>query len=173
MLNNTERANILNEWKNGKKSVKQLAKKHERVDWSENMMEKHFVTFLSPGTLVHEQTEKPIASWNVLEALRMASEIVERYNAKPFAFYFTTRARAQDDLDSKVVQTSGRYYLGGKIETIQQVRERADPNEDILLRNMEMNGWDRVIVNTNSWKVTQPFEDDDVMLDMDECGGKA
>jgi hypothetical protein len=127
-------------------------------------MQQDFVTFLSPGTFVHEQTSKPIESWDVGTATRMAAEITERYNAKPFGFYFSTSRREDDELNSRQVARSAMYYLGGKIETLAEVKARNDPSERILVANMEGNGWDRIIVNTNSWKVTQPLEDGDVVL---------
>ena len=34
---------------------------------------------------------------------------------------------------------------------------------------MECNGYARIIVNTNSWKVTQPLRDDDVVLDWENA----
>lgn len=125
----------------------------------------HFVTFLSPGTFFHEETTEPIDSWNVEAATKMADSVIERYDATPFAFQFSTRARGPKDLDSKEVKRSGRYYLGGKIETLAEVKKRNKPDERILARNMESNGWDRIIVNTNSWKICQPFQKDDVLLD--------
>lgn len=125
----------------------------------------HFVTFLSPGTFVHEESTKPISAWDTDKACTMARTIKERYGATPFAFYFTTRGRKTDELDSREVKRSGRYFLGGKIETLEQVKKRADPNERILLSNMEWNGWHRIITNTNSWKITQPLEADDIVLD--------
>lgn len=128
-------------------------------------MQQHYVTFLSPGTLFHGGTRRPIDSWDVEAATEMAAEIVERYNAKPFAFYFSTSRREDDELDSKQVAQSGRYYLGGKVETLAEVKARNDPSERILIANMEGNGWDRIITNTNSWKVTQPLEAGDVVLD--------
>ena len=128
-------------------------------------MEKHFVLFSSPGTFVHEETQKPIDSWDVEKAKKMADDISERYGATPFAFQFVTRAREENELDSKEVKRSGRYYLGGKVETLEQVKQRNSPDERILRSNMEGNGWNRIITNTNSWKVTQPLEDDDVVLD--------
>jgi len=42
-------------------------------------MKKHFVHFLSPGTFVAEETSKPIASWSVEKAVKMAREITERH----------------------------------------------------------------------------------------------
>ena len=128
-------------------------------------MKKDFVTFLSPGSLLHEDTTKPIESWDIEKAKEMARDIKERHGATPFAFYFTTRTRADDELDSKQVEKSCTYYLGGKIETLADVEARNDPKEDILRSNMRCNGWDRIITNTNSWKVTQPLNADDVVLD--------
>ncbi len=44
-------------------------------------MQKHFVTFYSPGTFVSEETTNPIGSWDVAAAMKMAHGIVERYAA--------------------------------------------------------------------------------------------
>jgi len=128
-------------------------------------MNKHFVTFYSPGTFVAEATTRPIESWDIEAAKEMAHDITERYSATPYGFRFTTRARGVDDLDSHVAETSPMYYLGGRIETVEQVRARAKDDERILLSNMECNGWDRIVVNDNSWRWTQPLEAGDVVLD--------
>ena len=128
-------------------------------------MQKHFVNFYSPGTFLCEETVREIKSWDVSAASLMATEIQERYNATPFGFQFTTRSRDANDLDSKETARSPMYYLGGTIRTIEQVRTDAKDDEDILLRNMEMNGYTRVITNNNSWKFTGPLKDDDIVLD--------
>lgn len=125
----------------------------------------HFVTFYSPGTFFAENTTKPIKSWHVATAIRMARKIKERYNATPYAFQFSTNERGAKDLNSKEVKRSGMYYLGGKIETLAEVKARNDPAEEILRMNMEGNGWHKIIVNTNSWRVTQPLRKNDVILD--------
>ena len=128
------------------------------------MIERHFVTFLSPGTLVHEKSTMEIEGWDVKSAVEMSHNIKERHGATPFAFQFSTRAREDHELDSKVTARSGRYYLGGEILTLADIRNRNDPADEILIRNMEGNGWDRVVVNSNSWKITQPLDADDVVL---------
>ncbi|MEE9510349.1 MAG: hypothetical protein V3V81_07635 [Candidatus Bathyarchaeia archaeon] len=129
-------------------------------------MEKHFVRFLSPGTFVVEATQKPIESWDVDEAVKLSKDIKERYNTLPYGFYFITRSRDDSQLDSKETDTSNMYYLGGKVETFEEIK-RSQPGS-ILAKNMEYNNWDRVITNTNSWKVTQPFKDGDVVINIDE-----
>lgn len=130
-------------------------------------MEKHFVTFYSPGTFVSESTQKPIDSWDVQVAKKMAAEINERNGATPYGFRFTTRGRSNDELDSQVIQSSPMYYLGGVVETLTQVEARNDPSESILRSNMRCNGYNRIITNRNSWKFTAPLQDDDVVLDWD------
>lgn len=131
-------------------------------------MKQHFVIFQSPGTFVHEETEKPIDSWDVEKAKDMARKIKERHGATPFAFYFTTRSRTEKELDSKVTEKSCTYFLGGKVETLEEVKARNLPDEKILRRNMEANNIKKILVNTNSYKVTVPLEKDDVVLDWEK-----
>ncbi len=128
-------------------------------------MKAHFIHFLSPGTFVHEESSKPIDEWNPEKGKAMARDIKERHNATPFAFYFTTRERQGNELDSRVVETSGRYYLGGVVETLEQVKARATDKHRVLISNMEGNGYDRIITNKNSWQVTQPLGPTDVVLE--------
>lgn len=127
---------------------------------------KHFVTFFSPGTFVSETTEKPIDSWDVAKARKMAAKVTERHGATPYAFQFSTRSRGDDDLDSKVTKTSGMYFLPHcKIETIKEIKARGLDNERILLDNMKCNGWERVVTTTSGWKITLPLEKNDVVLE--------
>lgn len=128
------------------------------------MVEKHFVTFVSPGTLMPETTTKEIDSWDVDKATAMARKVVERHNATPYSFYFTTR-RNDGDLDSKEVARSCNYFLGGVVLTLADVKARNDPKDRILIQNMEGNGIQRVIENRNSWRATLPLNDDDVVLE--------
>lgn len=127
-------------------------------------MEKHFVSFYSPGTFVSEETTKPIDAWDVEAAVLMASEIKERYGAKPYGFRFSTRSRSDADLDSKVIKSSGIYYLGGKVMTLAEVEARNDPKDRILLSNMRGNHYDRIVVNDNSWRFTAALNEGDVVL---------
>lgn len=129
-------------------------------------MKKHFITFYSPGTFVAEETTKPVEKWDVDTAVELAKTIKERHGAVPYGFRFSTRERTAKQLDSKVTKTSALYWLGGKVETLEEIKKRKLPSEKILLSNMECNGWDRVITNTNSWKWTQPLEKNDVVLDV-------
>ncbi len=124
---------------------------------------KHFVTFLSPGTFFNEETTKPIPSWDVKVAVRMSRKIVERYGAKPFAFVFSTCELSWKDLGLKTTKESGRYFLGGRVLTLEEVKKEM-PNESILIGNMERNKIRKVVVNENSWRCIQPLESGDIVL---------
>src|SRR3569832_105218 len=127
-------------------------------------MQQHFVTFYSPGTFVAETSSNPIALWDADLAVAMAGEIPERYGATPYGFRFSTRAREDDELDSKQVAQSAVYYIGGKVETIEEVEARDDPKEEILRSNMRRNGYSRIWTSTSGWKWTQPLGDDDIVI---------
>ncbi|WP_448489010.1 hypothetical protein [Polynucleobacter sp.] len=127
-------------------------------------MQQHFVTFYSPGTIVAETTTKPIATWNVDDAMAMAALITERHGAKAYGFRFITRGRADDDLDSKIIASSPMHYIGGKVETLEEVEARNDPAESILRANMRGNGYNRIWSTMAGWKWTQPLNDDDVVV---------
>lgn len=129
-------------------------------------MKKHFVTFYSPGTFVHEETTKPIAEWDTDLAMEMSKDITERHDSRPFCFVFSTRERGSEVLDSSEIKRSGRYYLGGTVETLEEVKRRATGDDRILISNMECNKWDRIITTETPWKMSQPLESDDVVLEI-------
>jgi hypothetical protein len=122
---------------------------------------KHFVTFLSPGTLFAESTTRPIEAWEPRLAAQMAKSIVERYEARPFGFQFSTR------IVGEMPDGSGTYFLGGVLRTLDEVEERADPKEDILRANMGGNGYWIVVEKQDGWRSTQPFEERDVLVDVE------
>ena len=108
----------------------------------------------------------PIESWDVEKAVEMSKDIKEQHAATPYGFCFITRSREDDELDSKEVNRSGVYFLGGEVLTVKDVERRNDPNEKILLSNMRNNGYAKVVVNTNSWKWTQPLTKNDRVLNV-------
>jgi hypothetical protein len=130
-------------------------------------MKKHFVKFLSVGTFVSEETTKNISSWNVGEAIEMSKKITERYGSKPYGFYFYTKERNEDDFDSKITSTSHMYFINGTVKTLEDVKNENNPDNRILIRNMECNKWDRIVSGCNPWRWTQVFEKDDVNLNVE------
>lgn len=128
------------------------------------VMEKDFVIFYSPGTLVAETTICPIDSWNLDVAIQMSRKIRERHGARPYGFCFITKRRTDEELDSREIKRSCMYYLGGSVLTLREVRARKDPRDKVLISNMECNGYDRVVQNDNSYRWTMPLKEGDVVL---------
>ena len=128
------------------------------------MIKQHFVTFVSPGTFVPETSKRPIESWDIKIAKQMARDVMERYGATPYSFFFTTQIN-DGELDSKQTAQSPNYFLGGQVLSLQDVKDRNHPKDSILISNMENNGYDRVIQNDNSWRATLPLNESDVVLE--------
>lgn len=126
--------------------------------------EKHFAIFYSPGTFVAETSSHEIVSWDIEAAKLMATEITERYGAKPYAFQFTTRTRTDEDFDSKETARSGMYYINCEVLTYSKIKKRGDAKDEILLSNMKANGWEKVVRTLTGWQWTQPLKDGDVVL---------
>lgn len=136
-------------------------------------MRKHYVTFLSPGTFVSEETRRPVASHSVSEAVGAAHSVTERHGAKPYAFYFTTVLAADPvpdgeggllRVEEREVFRSGVHYLGGKLLTLDDLEARGDPSLRILVSNMKANNWPIVVENNNSFVVVRPFEEGDLIV---------
>ncbi len=133
----------------------------------------HFVTFYIARTMIAEESRCPIDRWDTDEAIAMSAEIMERHGATPYGFRFITRGRDADELDSREIDRSPMHYLGGKVETLQEIEARNDPAEGILRENMVCNGWDRIWVSTRGWKWTQPLNSDDIVLELPSAEGTA
>jgi len=136
--------------------------------------EEHQVTFLSPGSFFAETTTKPIARWDPKLAVKIAATIIERHGATPYGFQFSTLL-VHDDIDDgqggkmevrpKRLRESGIYHLGGRLETRDEVVARNDPRERILAANMTNSGMEIVCITTRSYKSTQPFKEEDFVVD--------
>jgi hypothetical protein len=48
---------------------------------------------------------------------------------------------------------------------LKEVEARNDPKDDILRSNMRCNGYDRIVVNDNSYRSVHPLGETDVVLD--------
>ena len=109
-----------------------------------------------------------IGSWDVEEALKMAPGIVERHGATPYGFRFSTRSRGPEDRDSSLTAKSGVYYFKGKVETLDEIEAKNDPEDEILLFNMRANEIPRVIrLSAGRYSYTQVFGEEDRMLEVE------
>lgn len=131
-------------------------------------LKKHFVTFLSPGTFVAEDTTKEIESWDPERAKKLAGDIEERHGATPYGFYFTTRRRGPKDFNSKEVKKSHMFFLKGKIHTLERLVALNDDKYSVLISNMKSNKWDRVFESCCGYKWFQPLGEQDVVLEVVE-----
>ena len=136
------------------------------------------VTFYSPGTMFPEETTRDIESEDPLEAVCMASTIVERHNAVPHSFRFTVWEKPEPiedrEFEAKKLRSSGMYFIDGKVETLEEVEARHDPSEKILLSNMRNNDFSKIVVCCDHWKSTYPFrpEDGDQIIRSEHAKGE-
>jgi len=131
-------------------------------------MKKHTVTFYSPGIFVSETTTVDIDSWDVELAKKMARNIKERHGAVPYGFRFKTvkyHIENSRPITEQEVKSSNMYYLGGTVRHLDFIILEDKPDEKTLIWNMKNNGYDRVIENTNSYKITLPLNKEDVVLE--------
>ena len=133
------------------------------------MMRRHFVEFQCPGTLMEEESRQPIDAWDVDTALERAQAVRVRHGQRPHSFRFITRERGEDELDSRVTARSTRHFIGGVVETLEEIEARAAPEERVLRENMRGNGWARVVRTTSGGsKWTHPMHEDDVIVGVRE-----
>ena len=127
-------------------------------------MKKNFVIFYSPGTFVAERTVKQVASWSIPKALKLMTDVKERHGAVPYGFCFLTKKRGLRDFEPKEIARSGMHYVNCRVETLDEITRRGDPEESTLLANMRSNGWDRIVTSKTGWAWSQPFRKGDVVL---------
>lgn len=127
------------------------------------MFRKHFVMFYSPGTFFAETTQFEIDSWDVDTALELYKSVPN--GLKPYAFRFITRERADDELDSHISDSSNTYFINGKLLTIDDVKE-LDGDHDILIENMNNNGYEYVVQLGDKYKFYQPFKAGDTLVEV-------
>jgi hypothetical protein len=130
----------------------------------------HRVTFYSPGTFFDEDTTKPIAAWDPVEAAKMATDIRERHGARPYGFQFSTvivHSGIPDGeggtlkAEAKSVGRSGMFYITGKIQTYDEA------SGSTLRSNMKYNDWPIVVETTNGYRHAGIFHAKDVIVDAD------
>jgi len=116
---------------------------------------KKTITYYSPGTFVSETTFREINGKNIEDIIVKATieskNIIQRYNATPYSF--------------RIEGISINYYLPhNKVELLSDIKNRKDPNDRILISNMENNDINAVMVSTVGWKSTQPFHEKDCLV---------
>jgi hypothetical protein len=117
---------------------------------------KHFVTFLLPGFICAETSEREIENWDIEKAKEYYEECTY---IKPYGFYFTTYERTDIDWGPKEIAHSGTYFINGTVKTLEEVKAENNPRNEILIDNMRINKWDKIVTTQSGF--TQPFLEDD------------
>jgi len=116
---------------------------------------KTFVEFLYPGVMFDETSVSEVKTrdWKKLNVPERA-----------FGFRFFDIMETEEDgvkLQSSRLNQSPIHYYGGRVMTIDEVREEM-PEARILISNMECNNWHKVVCcRTGNFK---PFENDDIFI---------
>jgi len=118
-----------------------------------------YVEYLSPGTFISESTLVECSKGiDICEAVKGAKKIKERHGATPYGFRFV-------DGNQDLIEGQRTYYITGEVIKYKDVPNTA--KNHTIRGNMRCNGWAYIIENTNSYKTTQPFEEEDVVVDWD------
>lgn len=131
----------------------------------------HYVEYLCPGTFVSERSRVPCDSpGDVRSALARESDVVARYNAKPYAFRFISVAYEEGVSDSgEVMKTapreacSGLFHIRGKVLRLEDIPDTKE--NEILRSNMRCNEWPAVVETRNSYRSVVVLNREDVVLD--------
>lgn len=120
----------------------------------------HQAVYLTPGSLFPEDQTVTLSAYAIAEAVEKAPR---------YAYQFTLHdvevrtGIIEDEVieNRKIVNRSGKFFLGGEIFTLSDVKGWGR-EFSILAGNMECNGWPKVIkCRTGNF---QPFEDGDVVV---------
>lgn len=133
--------------------------------------------FLSPGTFITENRVVDLSHEHLNDRLRecvnKAKTIKERHNATPYGFRLRKIKRFEEvqvgdtimNLPEQVGKWSGTYFITGNIQSYHTVPRTKDNN--ILLGNMWCNSMWLVVTNTNSYRATHPFNEEDKIVGWD------
>ena len=128
-------------------------------------IKQHFVTFKSPGMATAEHTTKEITPGTRSRPLRWPTTYWNATAPSPTASTSPPGPAPPQELDSKNIAKSGTYFMGGKIQTLQEVMANPTGNKT-LIENMKGNHWDQVVTVTKGHQWTSPILKDDAVLDM-------
>jgi hypothetical protein len=130
-------------------------------------MLKHYVDFYqSTGMPQPERTRKPIPRWDTELAMEMARELAgDDLKSFPYGFRFLTKKLSKGNLKGKVTESSGMYYIGGRIVTHEEISTRDDPKDVLLSKNMRLMGVSKIVeVDNAGGRVRVPHDERDQMI---------
>lgn len=117
-----------------------------------------YVEYQYPGIITQE------TSWAKIEQ-RDAKKISDTIPEGAIGFRFFDRTEVQEGKETLVGKPknhSGWYYVGGREMTLADVKKEM-PDKTILIRNMESNGYSRIVFTRHNQAL--PLEKNDVVLE--------
>lgn len=129
-------------------------------------MEKKFIVFTIPEPGSPQPTKITMAAeeHSIELANKMADDLLQQVGIRPSGFHYTTRARGEEDLDSKEISKSPMYYFEGKTLTMDQVKELPEPKRTNMIYNMGAAKCDTVVVMEIKQEIGFPLKPGDVVL---------
>lgn len=136
-------------------------------------MTRHMVEYLHPGAFLPERSTRELERWygdHTAGLTLCFPEALEHMPDSAFAFRLYSVEEAPDlgpDFHVTAVAKyhGGRFYVDAVAFTQEDV-EALGVEYEVLLSNMEANGWDWVLkCRTGNW---QPRNDDDLLIFTDE-----
>lgn len=119
-------------------------------------MKKHYVQFFYPGALVSEIEEREVKSRD--------PKILKGVPKNCYAFRFFDREETTKNGEKLIGEDknfSHTYYINGDVYTLSQVKKHF-PSANVLISNMEINNWKKVI--RNKFGQFMPFDRDDEVI---------
>lgn len=125
-----------------------------RLSLSEQVEIRHYVEFLHPEAFISSTSVKPI---------KKRDPKFVSFGKNVFGFRFFDRKAVfveGDTLLGEIINKSGWYYQG-EIMTVEDVKQKV-PDNEILLKNMEYNHYDKVVKTKFGQFI--PLEKDDEVV---------
>ncbi|KQW72338.1 hypothetical protein [Ensifer sp. Root127] len=124
------------------------------------MSTKH-IRFLFDASFKSTEYVVETSSWDVEAAAGIAHRLTLERGVQPYAFWFESREPGHGP-EPKI---SGTYYLGGKLQTLDELRAENDPSAVIMIHHLEARGIERVVTTNCPCLASFPFRDGDHILE--------
>ncbi|MBB6487942.1 hypothetical protein [Rhizobium lusitanum] len=122
-------------------------------------MNNEFAVFAFAGNFSSTERRVAIQSRNVEYAEGIAQQMTIECGFQPVAFRFETMSD-----DGSIQNRSGWFYLGGTVETLQDITGKNEPGDSRLIHFLEESGLNKIVTNNCPYLVRFPLRDQDQVL---------
>lgn len=114
-------------------------------------MLKHFVIFIISAKFGTDIIEREIESWDP----KLACNLIKTLITYPLAFYFETKSCVNTESNYFVTEkTSNMFFINGVISSLQELQDRNNPEDSILISQLKQNNVENFIM-VNYTQLTQ------------------